>query len=113
MTGKAPSNRSLLHYLYSKSEGSKVAAHLITYDLGKPGQDYDELFKAIEQLADGWWHCVESVWIINSDLNASEIRNALSSFVDSNDKLVVLTLQGNWATRNLSQRCNEWMRNHM
>jgi hypothetical protein len=86
-----------------------MAAHVITYDLRKPGQDYSALFEAIKRLG-GWWHCLESIWIVQTGLTTAQVRDALTPRIDANDGLVVLALQGGWASCGLTQECSEWLR---
>ena len=89
-----------------------MAAQLISYDLKKPGQDYGKLFDAIKAIG-SWWHCLESVWIVVTDKSSSVVRDELQTHVDSNDKLVVLKLSGGWASLNLPDNCNEWLKNSL
>jgi len=91
---------------------SHMACKIITYDLDKPNRNYGELFEAIKDIG-SWWHCVESVWIVDTTKSVSTIRDTLKQHLDSGDKLAVLTLTSGWATRNLSDDCNDWLRNHL
>lgn len=89
-----------------------MAAQLISYDLRKPGRDYSALYEAIKALGT-WWHCLESIWIVRTNLDTAQVRDALTPHIDANDDLIVLTLQGNWASYRLSQECNDWLRNNL
>lgn len=89
-----------------------MSAKLISYDLSKPGRNYDDLYEAIKQYG-GWWHCLESVWIVKTSQTCAQIRDALSPHLDANDSLAVFTLQGGWATTGLSKECNEWLRDNL
>jgi hypothetical protein len=89
-----------------------MACQLVGYDLLTPGKDYTPLHEAIKRLGT-WWHCLDSTWIVVTPLSTQEVRNQLSSFVDSNDRLAVFALSENWATLHLSQNCNEWLRNNV
>jgi hypothetical protein len=88
-----------------------MKTYLISYDLLKPGQNYIDLHEAIKSLADGWWHCLESVWLINTSLSASEILNRLIPHVDSNDRLLVILQGDDWATYNIPKNGNDWLQN--
>lgn len=88
-----------------------MPAQLISYDLITPGRDYTNLHEAIKKLG-AWWHCVESVWIVDTQTSTSSIRDTLSKHIDANDKLLVVQLQGTWATMHLSEECNKWLRDH-
>lgn len=86
-----------------------MAAQLITYDLVTPGKDYSKLHDAIRG-SGTWWHCLESTWIINTGETSSAIRDRLSAYIDQNDKLLVVGLNGNWATLHLDQECTSWLK---
>src|SRR5262245_55886656 len=66
------------------------------------------LFKPIRRHTDAriWWHCLDSTWIIHSQLSVAQIRDHLMGFIDANDDLVIVELHGNWATYGLSHDCN-------
>jgi hypothetical protein len=85
-----------------------MSTHLIGYDLDKPGQDYTDLEKAIKELGT-WWHCLDSTWIVKSDLTDTQILNKLKVQIDSNDKLLVVTLTGSAAWINFEQACSDWL----
>ncbi len=87
-------------------------SYLITYDLMSPGQDYSSLHESIEKY-NNYWKCLESVWIIKSDMSAKEIRNELAKHVDQNDKLLVAKLSGEAAWRGFSDKCSKWLKDNL
>lgn len=87
-----------------------MARYAVCYDLNSPGQDYDELFEAIEEYGT-WWHNLDSTWIIISSDKASTIRDNLKQHIDSNDKLLVLKLTGAWAGTGFDDY--DWLSNHL
>ena len=89
-----------------------MAVQMISYDLRKPGRNYDDLYKAIKAIGT-WWHCLESVWLVKTNSTSGDIRTQLQQFIDVNDDLVVFGLNGNWATYGLSDDCNNWLRNNL
>jgi hypothetical protein len=89
-----------------------MPVQLISYDLSQPGQDYSELHEAIQALG-SWWHCLESVWIVTTAQSSSAVLDALLQHLDQNDKLVVLELQGDWASYNLSKQCVDWLNSNL
>jgi hypothetical protein len=91
-----------------------IQTFLIGYDLNKPGQDYKDLFAAIDALDPARWHCLDSTWMINSALNAAGIRDALLPHIDSNDRLMVVTLaKGAAWTTSFNTGCQDWMRRYL
>ncbi|KAF5079220.1 CRISPR-associated endonuclease Cas2 [Desulfovibrio desulfuricans] len=85
---------------------------LISYDLSKPGRDYSTLHQAIQRVGT-WWHCLESVWIVETNRQAIDVRDEIKKYIDANDKLVVLRVGGGWGTYNLDNDCNRWLETRM
>src|SRR5438552_10153985 len=92
-----------------RREGTPLAVQFISYDLRRPGQDYAGLFDTIEALGPSW-HCLESVWLVNTPLASAQVRDALHGHLDANDSLLVAALSGNWATLGLAGNCTDWLR---
>ena len=69
-----------------------MSKYLISYDLDKPGQDYPRLIRELERL--GAIRILYSEWIFQSTSSAVQIRDWLTSFIDSNDMLLVVALTG-------------------
>ena len=88
-----------------------MKSYMIGYDLMSPGQDYQRLFDAIKAVGKGWWHCLDSTWIVKSDNTAEEIRDYLKPHIDSNDRLLVAHLSGEAAWTGFDKDCSDWLRN--
>ena len=84
--------------------------YLITYDLNKPGQEYDKLYETIKDMGP-WWHHLDSTWLVDTDLGTSDIRDRVKAVIDSNDHVLVVKFGSNWASFN-SKRANEWIHKH-
>lgn len=89
-----------------------MAVQMISYDLKNPGRNYNNLYEAIKGIG-SWWHCVESVWLVQTNLNSAQIRDLLRPLLDTNDLLVVLAVDENWASIGLSDECNAWLHNNV
>lgn len=74
-----------------------MAIYLISYDLNQPGHKYEALYKEIKELADGWWHQLNSVWVINHPGPATAIHAALERYIDKNDELLIAKLSSDVA----------------
>jgi len=85
---------------------------LISYDLGVPEthSDYVALSNHLKSLYVSWARPVKSVWIIKSDKDARQIRDEIKSNLDSNDRLIVVEMSGNWGTYNVSKEVTDWMK---
>ena len=86
---------------------------LIGYDLNTAGQDYKELIDAIKALANDWWHCLDSTWIIKTNLGVVQVRDALMQHIDSNDELLVLTVNGAAAWTGFKDNCSTWLKSNL
>ena len=70
-----------------------MTIYSIHYDLKKPDRDYDELYSAIKSCGD-WWHYLGSTWLVDTNLDASEIWEKVSSHVDKNDRMLIVGITG-------------------
>lgn len=84
----------------------------ISYDLNRPGQDYDDLYKAIKELGN-WCHPLDSTWIVVSNLTAQQIRDRLQSVSDNTDGLLVVKASAPAAWGGLSQEVSDWLNNNL
>lgn len=74
--------------------------YLISYDLDKPGQDYNNLIGRLETLRAK--KVLYSQWFLNSASSALDIANDLVRFMDANDRILVCEIQpSTTAYRNL------------
>ncbi len=87
-----------------------VNLYMVCYDLNSPGQDYTELFEQIKSYGT-WWHHLDSTWIIKSPKTATEVRNHLGKYIDSNDELLIVKF-GSWAGKGFEKRAYEWIHNN-
>ena len=68
---------------------------LITYDLKKPGQNYNELYEAIKGCGE-WQHALESTWAVkvSSWVSADDVYNQLRPNIDDGDFLFIVDITG-------------------
>lgn len=89
-----------------------MATYLISYDLYRPGQDYTQLLQAIKRLG-GWWHHLDSAWIVKHSGPATAIRDALTPHIDANDELLVVRLTGEGAWKGFNDEGSVWLKNNL
>ena len=63
--------------------------YIISYDLYRPGNNYSDLTGAIKRLGDDWVHPLTNLWIVDTDMTATEIRGVLGDHLVAGDKLYV------------------------
>lgn len=88
-------------------------SYLISYDLNKSGQNYSLLIEKIKEIANGYWHHLDSTWIIKHSGSATDIRDALAPFIDSNDELLVVKLTREAAWKGFNTRGSEWIKTNL
>lgn len=74
--------------------------YMISYDLLKPGQNYEALWERLREL--GARKILYSQWVLRTaSMTALQIRDDLTRFVDANDRLLVTGLTGEAAWTSL------------
>lgn len=88
-----------------------MTCYLVSYDLHKPGRDYEALYSALK--AYGTWARInESFWAIVTEQSAVQVRDSLTTHLDTNDSLFVVKSGSEAAWRNV--RCkSEWLKEHL
>ncbi|GAC69413.1 hypothetical protein [Gordonia soli] len=89
-----------------------MSALLISYDLNKPGQKYDDLYEKIKALGP-WWHYLDSTWIVVSSLSPSQALDRLKPALDDSDSVLVVDISGDSYSGWLPQKAWDWLRKHV
>ena len=76
--------------------------YIISYDLYRPGNNYSDLTTEIKRLSDDWEHPLANLWIVDTDLSASEIRSALGDHMITGDKLYICEAGGDVAAMDIA-----------
>ena len=79
--------------------------YLISYDLNRPRQNYDELYTALTNL--GAIRVLKSQWTVDhGDTSCEQLFNHLWGFMDSTDDLLVCALADVCANERVGARIN-------
>lgn len=89
-----------------------MSALLISYDLDKPGQKYDDLYEKIKALG-SWWHYLDSTWIVVSSLSPSQAFDRLKPALDDSDSVLVVDISGESYSGWLPQKAWDWLGKHV
>jgi hypothetical protein len=89
-----------------------MATYIISYDLNSPGQNYSDLYAKIKSYG-GWWHHLDSTWLVVSNSTAAEIRDGLKSVMDSNDKLLVIKTCGVGSWFGFNSKGSSWLKDNI
>ena len=106
---------------------SSMPAYLISYDLrsNKKGdqpregtREYDDIHKAIEALDPNCIRPLYSVWLIQHNGTALDVRSELDKATDPQDSILVLRIDSasqdlRAATKNLGPRTQDWLTQHV
>lgn len=68
---------------------------IVTYDLIKPGKDYQKLIDKLTAM--NAKRVLLSVWALKSASTAGALRDTLKDYIDSNDRLLVVQ-SADWAS---------------
>ena len=82
-----------------------MAVVLVTYDLKAPGRNYQPVHDYLKTFS----YCkgLESVWLLDTELQTTAIRDALMAKVDTNDVIFVTPILRAWAAKGFG--CAEWL----
>jgi hypothetical protein len=90
-----------------------VKAHLVGYDLNRPGQNYSELISELNNTP-GHLHQLDSTWLLATNETTAQVRDRLARHIDTGDELLVVDVTGSdWAASGLPSRAVEWLRKHI
>lgn len=62
----------------------------INYELSRPGQNYENLYKAIKDISGVWCHLMTSHWLVQTSLPPQQVWERLATHIDKNDNLLVI-----------------------
>ena len=77
-----------------------TSAKIVTYDLCNPGQNYAALIDRIKQYPKVS-KVTESCWLISTTWSCAKVRDDLTRFMDTDDKIFVAALTGEAAWKNI------------
>ena len=89
-----------------------MSTFVVSYDLQKLGQNYDCIIKKLEAYGTHR-HMQQSVWIIQTNQTAVQIRDNLKPCLDQNDKLFVGKLSGEAAWWGYGQNIDNWLKQNL
>lgn len=83
---------------------------LISYDLKTPDKDYAPLYEAIKNCGDKWWHYLESVWLVHTDLTPNECFERLRENLDTGDRCLVVEITNQQRQGWLPSKAWDWIK---
>lgn len=90
-----------------------MKSYLVTYDLTRPGTNYSDLIEYLKSFPK-WCHAEKSVWVVKTDLACTTLRDKLWTYMDGNDKLLVVDVTGDTAAwHGLPQEISNWLKQNL
>jgi CRISPR/Cas system-associated endoribonuclease Cas2 len=89
-----------------------MATFIITYDT-HAGRNYQELYDAMEKHKGV--RLAESVWGIELNNTAGEVRDWVKNVLDEDDTIVIIQVKPkpSWATRNATKEASGWLKDNI
>jgi hypothetical protein len=84
---------------------------LVSYDLKIPGKDYEQLYSVLKS-APGWWHYLESTWILSTNESVQVWADRIRGAMDTNDNFIVVDITGRSRQGWLPKKAWEWLKNN-
>lgn len=88
-----------------------MTVYLVTYQLNAPGQEYDDLYEAIEVY--DHINPINTIYFISTDDGAVDVKNDLKQYMDSNDDLIVVEIKQHWGMTGVSTEEGDWIRDRI
>lgn len=84
---------------------------LVSYDLKSKDRNYSSLIETIKA-AEGWWHHLDSTWVIVTNESLSVWQEKLMAQMDKSDNLFLIEIQSGVVNGWLPSQAWEWLRKH-
>lgn len=86
--------------------------YLVTYDLNKPQQEYEELYEELKHIG-AWWHYLDSTWLIVTSESLKELSQRIRDKIDTNDHLLVFDITDKDYYGWLPKDAWKWIKEHI
>lgn len=88
-----------------------MKCYIVMYELRSPGRNYTAFYSALKSYGT-WAKITDRSWAIVSDHSPKEIRDHLTQFIDSSDRLFIIKSGHNSAWRNAIGN-TEWFKKYL
>ncbi len=89
-----------------------MAVFIVSYDAHNQ-RDYDDLYEAMEE--NSGVRLLESVWGIELDNSAAEVRDWIRGLLDDDDSILVVKIKPtpSWAARKCKKSATDWLKENV
>lgn len=86
-----------------------MPVYLVSYDLRAPGRNYTPLYSQLKRLG---LRALESVWLVQAEQTAPQLHDALHTYLDRNDGLLVaeIDIDADWKVSGLQTGAANWLK---
>lgn len=88
-----------------------MSVYAISYDLNRPGQNYEDLYREIRNFG-GYWHHLDSTWLVSTNLSAQQMTDRLLNHLDGNDHFLIIRVVDDYQGW-LPESAWTWLRQHI
>jgi len=85
--------------------------YLVSYDLRKPKQNYKGLYEELKR-SPGWWHYLDSTWLLSTSESASDIYHRLAIYIDPSDNILIIQVTKNYYGW-LAKEAHAWLKQNL
>lgn len=85
---------------------------LVTYDLKKPGADYNGLYEVLKT-APSWYHIMESCWLLYTTETPSQWFEKVRSKIDQNDNIFIVDISNKSRQGWMNKAAWDWLNSHI
>jgi len=82
---------------------------LVSYDLKRRKEEYKDLYELFKS-ADGWWHYLESTWLIDTTQSPKEWSDRIKALLGDGDHFIVIEITGQKRQGWLPKKAWQWIR---
>lgn len=82
---------------------------LVLLNLSGSEDTYPELISYLKGF-NAWARPIANVWLVESYLYSSTLRDNISLKINSSDKVIVMEVGKNWASWNVAEIINDWLK---
>jgi hypothetical protein len=90
-----------------------MATLCISYDLNQAGKNYDGLITKIREVFPTYWHHLDSMWLVVTDMTPVAVRDLLKPYLDSDDELLVAKISAPAAWTGFNDRGSKWLKDNL
>lgn len=82
---------------------------IISYDLKSEDSNYERLYEKLKE-SKGWWHYLDSFWIIITEKSVTEWTNVIKNSIKPEDNFIIIEVNDGNTNGWLPQKAWDWIK---